>query len=39
MQNIIDAGACQFHGIQIEDVGLAKIDLSQNFCEVLPLAG
>ncbi len=39
MQNIIRARARRLHCVEIENVGLAKVDLRLDLSQVLPLAG
>ena len=39
MENVIHALACLANGIQVEEIGLAKINFAENFCDVFALAG
>ena len=39
MQNVIHPGASRLHGVEIENVHLAKVDLPQNRREIVALAG
>jgi len=39
VQDVIDAAARRVHGVEIEHVSLAEIDLSQNLLQIFSLAG